>query len=58
MGKDHKIFVRCSIEQAQVEDMRDSMNRQTYIQTATHTHNEMKGSLVLPTDPKYTINAT
>lgn len=58
MGKEHKIFARFSIELAQVEDMGDSMNRQTYIQTATHTHNEMKGSLVLPTGPKYTINAT
>lgn len=43
------------MEQAQVEDMGNSMNRQTFIQTATHTHNEMKGSLVLSTGPKNTI---
>lgn len=55
MGKEHKIFARFSIEQAQVEYMGDSMNRQTYIQTVIHTHKEMKGSLVLPTGPKNTI---
>lgn len=55
MGKEHKIFARFSIEQGQVEDMWDSMNRKTYVQTASHTHNEMKGSLVLSTGPKNTI---